>query len=235
MPDQPSLPNLTCPDIRFQNYPQPEQASAWRVNVLLVYLRQYLEDFEAALTLFEYCHEQMTDASRRREFSEARRYSDWMWIPLRDAAITIYHIGCAIEEIRHRHLGDCPTLRRKLDHDAHRIAPRLLAARFPYWRLMRHTVAHSAEIVSFTPEPKAGQILTSIRSLDHRRFGLYHFDRRTHVTTEVGYEMSPASLEFLRRVVSVFYSSFRPADDRTITSVPSAEGRQSPGAQPTTG
>jgi hypothetical protein len=133
----------------FYNSTRDESESAKLLDFHLSRLKSYQKDFRNALSLYCFC----------RDWAEAAAgIRDWTWIPARDAAMTIYHFGCTLENLV-TNLNGIPTVRDLVDHKKRRQAGKRFNKAFPKWQDLRHAIAHDGELYK-DPQAQAKNQLT---------------------------------------------------------------------------
>jgi hypothetical protein len=118
-------------------------------------LAHYANDFRAALTLFDFCHEQFHKPGNER--CADLPYDHLRFVAARDGAMSIYHFGITIEAIRSQ-IGKCPTLFSKLDRAKLKALGKHLRAEFPYFEAVRHAAAHLAELTETAENREANAV-----------------------------------------------------------------------------
>lgn len=197
-----------------------EREVAAIVQSSLYELHGYLDEFNSALALFDWCKAQRDANAGNPDFSPMLMLANWMTMAGRDGAMTLFHVIKTMEATR-KLLPTCPSLHALIDHDALRSAVRLFRQHFPRTEAMRHSVAHTAEMTrnpddrklnafsgdysnaGFVIDGGSGIILKNVQN------------GRTVTTTYEGqiltYDLSAPSLENLRQSVQEFYRGFRNA------------------------
>jgi len=148
------------PRISVSAWPEAEQESIAHVLHLEIQLGNHIEQFEAALGLYDHCSAQedaqharlslVTDGRERIAFirglmSSPSKY--WPHIALRDSIMTVYHFASTLEGIR-KSFKDAPMFRAAVDHEKMRQAGKAFSAGVPQAREARHAVSHSAELTA---------------------------------------------------------------------------------------
>src|SRR5947207_15098806 len=82
--------------------------------------------------------------AERPEF--ALPFNEWLYVAGRDGALTIFHFGKAICQIRNVIFESCPVLASHLDRNAFRSVVVSFDKTFPSWEAVRDAVAHHAEL-----------------------------------------------------------------------------------------
>lgn len=205
--------------LKIHKLPEAEQAAGFVLQNSLRSLKIYSEHFLAALQLFDFSHQQYRLAKEgniapSEEISKTLQR--WISMSGRDAVMTLYHFGRAMEGIRES-MNDTPTIMRMTKHHHLRQANKLFRQHFPDFESMRHSVAHSAENFknreafeenSFTGTIDSGFVKGTVKNMviSDSFFG------REYTTTHEGMvlrlELSSASLERLNAVKAEFYSGF---------------------------
>ena len=201
--------------IKTESLPEAEREHAAVIGSSLDDLDGYLNNFAAALSLFDSCDNASGEAGPHRG-----TYISWMMIAARDGAMTIYHFGKTIDGIR-QSLGLCPTLRGLVSRPSLKTAGKLFARHFPSFEKLRHGVAHAGE-QSSTLRARRKHALRGdyagsgfkIRESSGTLLGNNLQDRlftTSHEGTVLTYEISQATLAKLIEVKDAFRAAFAPA------------------------
>jgi hypothetical protein len=192
--------------------PQDEYAATNLVGMHIVRLGRYVEEFSAALDLFN-----LSEFLATRNFVN-RQFRMWMNLAARDGAMTIYHFDRVLVKSG-RSFKECPTLMGLVDHNAFSAARREFSRTFPKAARVRHGTAHKAEmgetLASVASNGFSGKLdgpwlsgafgnLTIEDSLMDRMF------TTTHQGEILSYEVSTATLDALHHIATLFYSGFNP-------------------------
>jgi len=162
----------------------------------LCLLTESLQDFKAAIELFEHAKDIQDRELRRR----------WRLLSGRDGAVTIYNLGKAMEGIR-ASLKNCPSLNSLVDQSLLAESTQTLRTSFPRFEGIRHTVGHGAEFMR--DEQSQGK---------HEFRGVMIanslFEREFTATFEgkvSSYEISSQSAQNLQSAVTTMLSAFEQA------------------------
>ena len=192
--------------------PEEEQDGAWLVQSGLMSLESYVQDFAAALALFDF-------ATSRRDVPH-----QWSFVAARDGVMTIYHFYAQFDGIR-KTARACPTLERLVDWQQFRAVELLFRARFRDFVDMRDSIAHAGEKMK-TPEKfaehaftgsidsrlvKADNIMsiTMTNCLENRKF------TNTWEGKIVSYEVSAQTLGYLDEAKGRVWAAFTTAAEET--------------------
>ena len=178
-------------------------------------LDNYVRDFHAALTLFDFAEPQWLNA-------EQDHVKQWSFIACRDGAMTIYHFGQTFQHIRAA-LGSCPTINSLVDSQHLRLTNKKFESQFPDFEGLRHAIAHASDlwknVSSFARNAFTGKLTGPLvvaakggriamrNNLINRQFST------TFETRLVSYEISAETLNRLISLKNEFYSAFRPAEE----------------------
>jgi len=183
----------------------------------------YLDDFEAALSLFDNaCNWQL---QHKEDRTRANLIGQWQWIAARDGGMTIYHLGSVMDAIR-ASFKECETFRAKLGHDCFRGATKKLKNEFPLYIKVRHAISHSGEIHS---SPGSREINSVSGAVDIP--GFIKQDEGANCTViakglvgrnyynsfegqVISYEISSDSLQKLTAIRNLFVAGFNGVDER---------------------
>jgi hypothetical protein len=123
-------------------------------------LNTFTGQFFDALLLFQHCLDQGNRPQEEVDIplDELRSFMRaWLKVAARDGGMSIWHYSKALDGACD--LWHCPSLRPLIDAKALRIARRLFIARFPQFALMRHSIAHTAELTSSRDRRRANALL----------------------------------------------------------------------------
>lgn len=213
-----------------------ETEAAQELFSTLSQLTLYIEEFEAAVQLFDF-----SEAERQAAFSErgltpdryvpatkdyiakTRLLTKWQLMAGRDGAISIFNFGKTLESARTILFKSCPSWRdlakAKTDETFS-----LWEAKFPRFVAIRHTVAHAGEFSrpgerdrhTFNGQPNLNFIgsdgpinLYMSASLNGREF-ISTFEKKI-----VSYEVSTETAALLSDVAQTFFDAFKPIEDAT--------------------
>lgn len=213
----------SVPIINLRGAPDAEQSAIIRLNFALGRLRRYESDFNAALSLFDFCEHQKNIA-RSSMKTDPFKYMDisqqltaWQFVAGRDAALTIYHFGWAIDGVNNAS-SKCKSLFPLIDNDLRRKARRLFDDNFPRNAAMRHAVAHSAEFANKPdehaysgPYREPGVIIEDVQemnwnSLNNRTFSL------TFEGEIFAFDITAETAAILRQSTVALFSAFAPLE-----------------------
>ena len=221
------------PTIDWERLPEVERDAGYLVQIGLMNLGTYIDDFAAAGTLFTHCQRGMDYIRQLPEPKEPdaiellKNYARWIYLAGRDGALTIYHFGIACDGIR-QSLAGCPTLRAKVDTTALRAAVRDCRKHFPNSEVIRHSIAHAADKVrspqtfqehSFSGSFKLGDLDIDDKkgiTVTHAFVGQSFFNSwkgKIH-----SYELSPATLHKLMAIKNAIWDRFEPEALQEILS-----------------
>jgi len=207
---------FSCPRLFPREFSKSDYDVVDHLSLIVSQPTSYAEDFQDALSLFDYCHEQrsvfislgeedeLAKAWQREFFS---RLSSWQLVAARDGAMSIFQFGESMKFIK-AGVHMAPSLSVMIDSEAWKSANRRFKKDFPRFEAMRHAVAHSAEMIKTRAHLKknsAGQMFIQ-SSLSGRQF------QATYDGKLLSYEMSQETLNKLTLVLSEFYRAFRRAD-----------------------
>lgn len=200
-----------CP----HDIPENETGAARIVYDNLRALKDHENQFSSALSLFDYLLSLEDD--QRKQICEDRSQSmSWPHIPARDGGMTIFHFAMALEGARQ--MRGCRSLRGRIDAAEIRIAVKLFNRRFPDFRHIRHSIAHSAELASTieslnrnaSTSPINSKLLSSAGGV--RVVIKNGIQDRTIFNTFLGrhvtYDLSESSLAHLKDARQRVYKSF---------------------------
>jgi len=211
------------PALNLAGIPDEEQVPLFDVINGLMALRDYENEFRAALALFDLCSANLTDPSQ--PFWKA-----WLQLSAREGGMCIYHFGKVVEGIRAT-LSRCATFKEKLDNEALRNAGALLDDKFPARAGIRRAISHRGQAASDPNQRRLhfvkGPVVGSARSFGSKDTTIalrgvisgreVHYTNRgkAHV-----YEMSDRTAQDLRNIRLAFYSGFAPVSQSSRSPVP---------------
>ena len=131
--------SISPPNISMSVLPEPERAATWTFTNSIGRLASLIDDFGAALDLFE-----LSEFLMQRNFINPQ-FRRWMTIAARDGAMTIAHFGRVLVHSG-RGLKDCHSLRKSVRHEMLSSARRRFSRSFPKADEVRHATAHRAEM-----------------------------------------------------------------------------------------
>lgn len=195
---------IVPPRLSSLDLPIDERDAAWLIELNLIRFKSHVDDFAAALSLFDLC---------LAVSSQAQANSNWIFVPARDGAMSVYHAYTVLDGIR-KTLSSTPRLDSLVDKDALKEAGKIFHTKFPDFEKLRDAIAHIAEQTT-TPRMRdkhaysgplsAGEVTSSTVSnwLEHRQFS------NTWSGKLVKYEISEASLAHLRNAQHCLWCAFR--------------------------
>jgi hypothetical protein len=137
--------------------PQDEARGAHHIERLLSDFTSYERRFEAAIALLQHSYRLSAQKNDTTTDLEARIRRDiiileWSSIAADGGAMALYHISKLLEAIAellgNRPKGVCPSLRSMIDYQEFKRLRKAFGTEFPNVDLIRHSVAHAAEIMS---------------------------------------------------------------------------------------
>src|SRR5438067_575630 len=133
------------PSINMELLPPEEQLIAWRVSSIgLRGLLLYSRGFQVALSLFDFAKANVPEKGKEPEVGLP--FNEWMYVAGRDGALTIFHFGKALCEIRDVIFQQCPALKSFLEPKAFKSIVGSFNIAFPRWEAVRHAIAHDGEL-----------------------------------------------------------------------------------------
>lgn len=125
---------------------EAEEYEALHLWDLVDGLGRYAEDFEAAVEMLDIAerllHQSFDVEDREQGLYAARR----VYVPARDAAVTVYQFGWTLKHSIPDALRRCPTLSAKVSHETLKAARREFDDGFKTHQLLRNAVGHAAEL-----------------------------------------------------------------------------------------
>jgi hypothetical protein len=198
------------PSINLELLPLEEQMTAWRLSAIgLRGLLVYCRGFQVALSLFDFANANIDPKGKEPEYGLP--FKEWLYLAGRDGALTIFHFGKAMRQIRNVIFASCPVLASHLDRQAFKSVVGLFEKNFPRWEAVRHAVAHHAELHIDPLIAEEHSIRTSPGAW--RSFSNMLVGRRFSHTFEKGtceYELSQETLERLHEIRLDYYEIFTP-------------------------
>jgi hypothetical protein len=223
--------------------PEVERGDTWQLVLAVTGLERFVQDFRAAVDLFNFSALEMHRARSERDLARAAsgsavdglnlwkenstRFGAWQHISARDGALQIYHMGIVMEKIKGQ-LNNVPTIRPLVDSSQLRTTVRLFQSYFPKYRLIRDAVAHS----NIELAPSAGTFrcqapdVIDIPSLAKGR-GIFItnalYGNRYIITKDkmvASYEISDASYAKLESVRARFIAGFDNARAEVVKDWP---------------
>ena len=133
------------PSINMGFLPAEEQLIAWRLSSIgLRGLLVYCRGFQVALSLFDFAIANVPKKEKEPEIGLP--YREWMHLAGRDGALTVFHFGKALCEIRDVVFQQCPVLNSFLDRKAFKDVVGSFNIAFSRWEAVRHAIAHDGEL-----------------------------------------------------------------------------------------
>ncbi len=208
---------IEVPQIDICRLPEGERKVAWLVQNTLLQLALRMEDFQAALELFDFCASHIRENLLDKQFALIRNYTKWQLLSARDGAMTLYHFGRTIRYVGNL-LKGAPVLKGEIEHSHLRAARRLMHEKFPHVERVRHAVAHSAELTESEEKFDANAFTGTydgqgIRIKDGSSiFVSNNLDGRTYTTGHEGeiltYSLAEECLIALTDIANLFYLGF---------------------------
>lgn len=185
-------------------FPDAEREIALSVRLLLTELAFYVVDFMAVLDLTAYCEMRFNEAVARQDIYGAHGFARQAYVPARDGAMTIYHFGKALGQVRERY-GLSPRLRERVFADELKVAWKLFNSQFPHFNEIRNSVAHAAEELG---KVTLAQMTSGVHQhpapqLNARRLRVIHDGK------ELSYFINDETLEKLNRIKLMALRAFR--------------------------
>lgn len=221
--------DIEPPDLRLCNFPEDEHGQIWTISGQLGDLSSYLKNFEAAVSLFDFCIQAIQ--SQRGIDPQINVHGmaslhRWQLIAGRDGAMTIYHFAKTMTAIR-AGMSKCSSFRQLVNHDILRAATKLFEQLFPDFEGIRHAVAHTAELVRTAEATKmnsftgscAGSAL-NFDEADRLMLRSVLLNRQFTLTWNaklLSYDVSRQTTELLARVLQQLYSGFAGAAEAQTT------------------
>ncbi|NJO34634.1 MAG: hypothetical protein HC869_17385 [Rhodospirillales bacterium] len=154
--------------IAIDGLPAVEAGPAWHLVTRMSDLWRQVNNFRAALSLLHNINAALApmdglivEANRalahHRTGERLGQLLDqkgmivhWREIPIRDAALTVFHCGRILESIKSG-FGDCPAFRAEVEHKKLKAARKMFETHFGDYEQIRHAIAHAGE-VAYTRE-----------------------------------------------------------------------------------
>ena len=216
----------TPPGLYTRALPFVEQESCNSINGRLAELAGYVEDFAAALELYEVSTKAvghlMVPFDGTEDETRARNIKRrWRFIAAKDGAMTIYHFGETIDAVRGG-LGNCKTLRAMVNTDKLKEADKHFDKAFPNYVKLRHSVAHQAIVakapyMAMSRSDGTGQTIITGTLIDRRFISVWNGHR-------VEYEISEPSLSELATIRGEIFDAFTEASGR-LKAAPTDTGQ----------
>lgn len=217
---------VPAPHINFDKVPPKERDAAHSVQSGALDLTNYVEQFGAALNLFDFCASQEFHINNQPRpllpqhirFLETSR--GWAHMAGRQGAMAIYHFGVACDGIREA-LTECDTVRNAMDYNAFKQARRAFRKAFPDSENVRHAVAHVADKIK-TPAKVREHGFTGSHNIGT---GLVISDSTLNTFTDIivgrtitnswsgklySYELSTQTRDTLEQIKHAVWLAFRP-------------------------
>jgi hypothetical protein len=198
------------PSINMELLPWEEQLIAWRLSAIgLRGLLIYCRGFQVALSLFDFASANIDPNGKEPE--RGLPFKEWLYLAGRDGALSIFHFGKAMGQIRNVIFASCPVLASHLDRQAFKSVVGSFDKTFPRWEAVRHAVAHHAELHIDPLIAREHSIQTGPGA--SRSFSNLLSGRRFSHTFEEGtceYELSQDTLDRLHDIRLRYYGIFAP-------------------------
>ncbi len=189
------------------------------MNGHILELAGHVEDFEAAIELYDFSTEAagFTGVNKRfdtpEELRKRNRMRHWRIIAAKDGALTLYHFGETVDAIRGG-MRNCPVLRSLVDTKKLKEADKQFESDFPNYVKLRHAVAHQTVVAKapFAAIPDGiGRIVFTGSLFDRRFVSVWNGNR-------VEYELSKKSLASLSKVRDLVFAAFTDAESTLRTA-----------------
>jgi len=174
---------------------------------------QCIEEFAAALTLFDFCTNGI-EAEKNAQETSGLPLVQWRQMAGRDAGMAMYHFGMSIVTVG-EFVGEYPWLSSRLDASVVKEAKKMMNKRFRYWDEKRHAIAHRAD---FFIQPKKSQRhrITTAPGVYEKHWNKLEGRTFTHTWNGklVACEVSQDTLDSLTEIRRKFFSAFsQPSHD----------------------
>jgi hypothetical protein len=184
-------------------FPSDEMEAATVVSILLNQMTMHvLVDFNAALDLYDHCERCYIEAVARGDRFNANGFARQSYVPARDGAMTIYHFGETLADIKGR-VGLIPNMRRRVFTDELKLAQQQFKSHFPSYTALRHGVAHISIALGKITIADLNSPTLPFPNVRDRRF------RTVWEKREVSYSLSLETREHLLRAASLVLHAFR--------------------------
>jgi hypothetical protein len=196
------------PFFNVAGMPEQERVSTWHLWDLLDDLNAFSADFEAGVRLLEHCRSLHFTALENDSTDERLKFR-WLFIPARDAALSLYHFGWVLTTSIPQALGRCPTVRGKLDPDAVKAIRREFQDRFPDYHSLRHAIGHAAELTQSRDSinknaAKGGSNGSGFMRCNMRDNRLIYTINGKEVSVAISRTNADALWDFTRRTIAEF-------------------------------
>ena len=209
-------PSSGVPTIAIDRLSQDEREDAWMCLRCLHHIESRCEDFRSALKLFDFAW-RIVAVDQQMVKPHTKLIQSWQLIAARDGAMSIYHFAKAMDgantwAFRHKIIGD------KVDKTLLRKSFKQLQQSFPRLAAMRHSIAHSTELIK-NPDWYKDHAFTG----SYDRHGIQLDNAKNFMATNVlsgntfistfeneiiEYEISQNSLDQLIEIRTLFFSAF---------------------------
>ena len=174
-----------APRTPVEHLPPNEHNHARFIDRLLLDMGRRCEDLKATVLLFDDCRKFLNDktnmALRGEEF-QIKTY--WLGMAARESATTIFRFNEAMGKASNN-LGQCPTLKKLVDHKEIRNARKAINRYFPNMEALRHTAQHAADIFG-SPESFAKHAAGPENFMNHiDGYTIKTFYQKKHVSWDV--------------------------------------------------
>ncbi|MEB2843796.1 hypothetical protein [Endobacterium cereale] len=190
-----------------------EQYHSMVLIMNLVQLNGFVNDYTAAVALHAFVIEtrnRLLDA-RGLDLSMIHRKQEglrlWDEMAGRDAAMTVFHFGKTLHNVR-TSLRRTPTIKDKVNDDDLRNARRELERQFRHYEIARDAVGHRAESLESVEKIKRD----SVRDSSGHRYQMGYIEGDNYVATYKGQKLSVGldekTLRALTQIARQVYSAF---------------------------
>jgi hypothetical protein len=193
---------------------EEERDRAFALNVCLSQIRQCVEQFKAAVALFEQASPIANSYDHFRS-GQGETALQWCLMTGRDGAITLFNRSKLIEAVKGM-VGQIASIRPKVDHQKLKLAKKRFDAAFPGVENIRHAVAHAGELVSSPYEMRRNSATKGFTNPNLMAKGTLFLggsfieDRftLTHEGEVFSYSVSTASVRKLESIRDQFFEGF---------------------------
>ncbi len=195
--------------VPFESLPPDERDVAENVNETLNATYRELDHFGEAMQLFE-------AMSRTTDEQIKEHWHKFMYVPLRDGAVTIYNLKMLIDAVRGS-FRNSPVFKTYIDFSCLREAENMFRSVVPSWDGMRHSVAHAGELFSSLEDFKKNALQNeavigglSVSGSNSRVVHSYINGEfvNTHEGKLVTYRLSYETYQNLRQVIITLLTGF---------------------------
>jgi hypothetical protein len=218
--------DLIPPLIEVSGLSEQERESADTIERQLAAIALYVDEFEAAVQLFDRCVAEtpppppspaiLTLEEARTRTEQLRllkgllhRLSRWKLIAARDGAVTLHNFLLAVRIIKAR-LDDAPVLKARLGASFDTMLQDFLRANFQAAKAVRDSVGHMSEILKSPKNALRSGRRSSFGSLPAGNFWMGNLEGRTFTTStfdgvEASYEITDSTLEKYRNFATQLF------------------------------